>query len=173
MTQYNTLNVKLSNSQLFKLKSAIKNGTEVTLNLSSNPIGSSNDETNFPHKLLLTNTQVSKICKTINFSSTNLKFSKTQLSKITQLGVFIDVLDLIMNPHNPEKTFKKIINKVDKLSKKVAMNDIIKTANDFKSVIKALQNASDKFYGTGIILTDKEIKDIMKVIKFLENRGIL
>ena len=53
------------------------------------------------------------------------------------------------------------------------MNDIIKTANDFKSVIKALQNASDKFYGTGITLTDKEIKDIMKVIKFLENRGIL
>ena len=48
MAQYNTVNVKLSNSQLFKLKSAIKNGTEVTLNLSSNPIGSSNAETNFP-----------------------------------------------------------------------------------------------------------------------------
>ena len=61
MTQYNTLNVKLSNSQLIKLKSAIKNGTNLTLNLSSNLIGSSNDETNFPHKLLLTNTQVSKI----------------------------------------------------------------------------------------------------------------
>ena len=36
MTQYNMLNVKLSNSQLDNLKSAIKNGTEVTLNLSSN-----------------------------------------------------------------------------------------------------------------------------------------
>ena len=63
MTQYNTLNVKLSNSQLNKLKSAIKNGTEVTLNLSSNLIGSSNDETNFTHKLFLTNTQILKICK--------------------------------------------------------------------------------------------------------------
>ena len=61
MTQYNALNVKLSNLQLNKLKSVIKNGTEVTLNLSSNLIRNSNDETNFPHKLLLTDTQVSKI----------------------------------------------------------------------------------------------------------------
>ena len=63
MTQYNALNVKLSNLQLNKLKSVIKNGTEVTLNLSSNLIRNSNDETNFPHKLLLTDTQVSKIHK--------------------------------------------------------------------------------------------------------------
>ena len=63
MTQYNTLNVKLSNSQLNKLKSAIKNGTGVTLKLSSNLIGSSNDETNFSHKLLLTDTQVQKFVK--------------------------------------------------------------------------------------------------------------
>ena len=55
MTQNNTLNVKLSNSQLNKLKSGIKNGTEVTINLSSNVASISNDETNFPHKLLLTN----------------------------------------------------------------------------------------------------------------------
>ena len=44
MTQYNILNVKLSNSQLDKLKSGIKNGTEVTLNLSSNVIDNFNDE---------------------------------------------------------------------------------------------------------------------------------
>ena len=56
MTQCNTLNVQLSNSQLNKLKYAIKNGTEVTLNLSSNIIGDSNDENYFPIKLLLTNT---------------------------------------------------------------------------------------------------------------------
>ena len=52
MTQYNSLNVKLSNSQL---KSAIKNVTDVVLRLSSNMVGNSDDETNFPHKLLLTN----------------------------------------------------------------------------------------------------------------------
>ena len=55
MNQYNSLNVKLSNSQLNKLKSAIKNGTDVILRLSSNMIGNSDDEANFPHKLLLTN----------------------------------------------------------------------------------------------------------------------
>ena len=58
MTQYNNLNVKLSNSQFNKLKLRIKNGTGATLNLSSNMIGNSNDETNFPHKLLLTNREV-------------------------------------------------------------------------------------------------------------------
>ena len=63
MTQYNTLNVKLFNSQLNKLKFAIKNGTGLTLNLLSNIIGDFNDENNFPHKLLLTNTKVSKLRK--------------------------------------------------------------------------------------------------------------
>ena len=59
MTQYNSLNVNLSSSQLNKIKSAIKNETEVVLKLSPNMIGDSNDETNFPHKLLLTDRQVS------------------------------------------------------------------------------------------------------------------
>ena len=87
MTQSNTLNVNLSNSHLNKSKSGIKNDTQVTLNLSSNVAGESNGETNFPHKLLLTNTQVSKICKAFAIGlSANIKFSKTQLSKIGQLG---------------------------------------------------------------------------------------
>ena len=62
MTQYNNLNVKLSNSQLNKLKN-LEQGTEVTQNISSNLIRNPNDEINFPHKLLLTDTQVSKIRK--------------------------------------------------------------------------------------------------------------
>ena len=53
MTHYNSLNVKLSNSQRNNLKSAIKNETIVVLRLSSGMIGNSDDETNFPHKLLL------------------------------------------------------------------------------------------------------------------------
>ena len=63
MTQNNTLNVKLSNYQLNKWKSEIKNGTEVTLNLLWNMIDNSTAETNFLHKLLLTNTQVLRLCK--------------------------------------------------------------------------------------------------------------
>ena len=89
MTQCNSLNVKLSNSQLNKLKSAIKNKIEVVLKVSSNRIGNSDIETNFPHKLLLTNRQVSNHLKASgNNSSTYIKFSKTQLSKIIQLGGF-------------------------------------------------------------------------------------
>ena len=65
MTQHNDLNVKLFNLQLNKLQSLIEDGTEVALNLSSNAVCESNDETNFPHKLLLTNTQVSKICQSL------------------------------------------------------------------------------------------------------------
>ena len=87
MTQYNSLNVKLSNSQLNKVKPAIKNETDVILRLSSNMIGNSDDETNFPHKLLLTIRQVAKLRKAFaNHTSTDIKLSKTQLSKMIQLG---------------------------------------------------------------------------------------
>ena len=90
LTQYNTLNVKLSNSELNKLKSAMKNGPEVTLNLSSNITDDFNDENNFPHKFLLTNTQVSKLHKAFsNNYSANTKLSKMHLHKIGQLGGFL------------------------------------------------------------------------------------
>ena len=83
MTQYNPLNVKLSDLQLNKLKSAMKAGTEATLNLSFNIMDDSNDENNFPLKLLSTNTQVSKLRKAFaNNSSANIKLSKTQLHNI-------------------------------------------------------------------------------------------
>ena len=90
MTQYNSLNVKLSNLQLNKLKSSIKNESEVVLRLSSNMIGNSDDETNFPHKLLLTNRQVANLRKAFtNHLSTVIKLSKTQLSKMIQSGQFL------------------------------------------------------------------------------------
>ena len=87
MTQYNNLNVKLSNSQLNKLKSAIKNATDVILRLLSNMIGNSDDETNFRHKLLLTNRQVANLCKAFaNRTSTDMKLSKAQLTKMQKGG---------------------------------------------------------------------------------------
>ena len=88
MIQYNSLNVKLSNSQINKLKSAIKDKTEVFLRLSSNMIG--DNETNFPHKLLLYNKQVANLCKALaNNLSSNIKLSKTELSKMIQSGGFL------------------------------------------------------------------------------------
>ena len=87
MNQYDTLIIKLSNSQLSKLKAGRKNNTEVTLKISSNVVDDSNDENNFPHRLLLTNTQVSKLRKAfVNNSSANVKLPKTQLPKIRQSG---------------------------------------------------------------------------------------
>ena len=91
MTQCNTLNVKLPNpnSLLNKLKSGIKNGTEVT-KISSNVVGDSNNEINFSHKLLVTNTHVSRFCKAFaNDSLANIKLSKTQLHKIGQTERFL------------------------------------------------------------------------------------
>ena len=87
MIQYNLLNVKLSNTQLNKLKSAIKNETDVVTRLSSNMIVDSNDKTNFSLELLLTDRQVSSIRKAFsNNLSVDIKFSKTQLLKMIQSG---------------------------------------------------------------------------------------
>ena len=91
MTQYNSVNVKLSNSQLNKFKAAIKNETEVDLRLSSSMID--DNETNFHHKLLLTNRQVSNLRKAFaNHLSADIKLSKTQLSKMIQSGGFLGIL---------------------------------------------------------------------------------
>ena len=90
MTQYNSLNVKLSNPQLSKLKSAMKNENDVVLRLSSNMVGNSNDNTNFPHELLLTNRQVANIRNAFaNHLSADTKLSKTQLSRMIQSGGFL------------------------------------------------------------------------------------
>ena len=90
MTQYSSVNVKLSNSQLSKLKSAIKNEIDVALRLSSNMVGNSNDNTNFPHELLLTNRQVANIRKAFaKNTSIDIKLSRTHLSKMKQSGGFL------------------------------------------------------------------------------------
>ena len=64
----------MSNTQRNKLKSGMKNGTEVTLKLSSNVVGDSDDKNNFPHKFLLTNTKILRIRKAFaNNSLANIK----------------------------------------------------------------------------------------------------
>ena len=86
------MNVKLSNSQVNKLKSAIKNETYAVLRLSSNMIGNSDDEANFPHKLMLTNRKIANLRKTFaNHTSTDIKLSKAQLTKMEK-GKFLRLL---------------------------------------------------------------------------------
>ena len=103
MTQYNRVNVKLSTSRLNKLKSAIKNENDVVIRLSLSMIGDSNDQTNFPHELLLTDRQVSSIRKAFaNHSSVDIKFSKAQLSKMIQSGGFlVNLLGLLLKTGLP------------------------------------------------------------------------
>ena len=108
----NTLNVKLSNSQLIKLKSGIKNRFEVTLKLSSKLVGNSNDETIFPYKLMLTDAHISKIEKAFaNASTVNINFSKIQLSKM-QAGGFI--YPEWYNKISPFRTTNLVANSIKK-----------------------------------------------------------
>ena len=89
MTLYNNLCLKFSNSQLKKLQAVIKNCPELFLKLLSNAISNSVDETTFPHRLLLTNTQALRIRRVfINNSSNNVTLSGTQLYKIRELGKY-------------------------------------------------------------------------------------
>ena len=158
MAQYNTLNVTLSNSQLNKLKSALKNGTEVTLNLSSSVTGDSNDENNFPHKLLLTNTKVSKICKAFaNGASTNIKFSKTQLHKIGQSGgLFAPLL----------KNGLPLIGKVIKPLANSVLMPFGLTAAAAAAADAAIHKQMLKSGFTTLIISNEEINDIMKIVEF-------
>ena len=111
MTQYNALNVKLFNSQLNKLKSEMKNGT---LKFSSNVVGDTIDETNFSHKLLLTNTQVLKIPKAFAInSSANIKLLQAQFSKIGQsvgfLGRLLLKTDLPLTQNELKPLAKRVL----------------------------------------------------------------
>ena len=122
MIRYSSSNVKLINSELDKVKSGIKNGFEVTLNLSSNVIGVSNDETNFRHKQLLTDAQVSRFCKTFtNNSSANVTLSKTQLSKMVQSGEFFTPSGplTIFGSLPPVKIINSIVSSYEKELKKM------------------------------------------------------
>ena len=164
MTQYNTLNVKLSNSQLNKLKSGIKNGTEVTLKLSSNVVGDSNDESNFLHKLLLTNTQVLKVHKAFaNNSSANIKLSKTQLHKIGQSGGFLGPL------------LKTALPLIRNLLKPLARNVLIPLGLTAAAAATGAAIHKKKF-GSGIttlIISNEEMNDIIKIVKSPEESALL
>ena len=90
MIKYHIFTGKLSNSQINKIKSGMKNGSEVTYRILSNVVGDSNDENNFPNELMLTNTEVSKLHKAFaNNYLANIKLTKIQLHKIRQSGGFL------------------------------------------------------------------------------------
>ena len=170
MTQHNSLNVKLSNSQLSKLKSAIKNETDVVLRLSSNMIGNSGDNTNSPHEFLLTNRQVSSLCKAFGKNtSTDIKLSKTQLSKMIQSGGFLGKL---LGPLL--KTGLPLIKSVIKPLAKSVLVPLGLTA----AASAADAGIHKKILGSGhnnttLIISNDEMDDILKIVKSLEDSGVL
>ena len=168
MTQHNSLNVNLSNSQLYKLKSVIK------LKLSSNMISNStelhsDDETDFPQKLLLTNRQVANLCKAFaNHTSTHIKLSKTQLSKMMQLAGFLGrLLDPLLKAGLP--LMKSVIQSLAK--------NVLITLGLIAAASAADAGIHKKILGSGhnttLIISNDEMEDILKLVQSLEDSGIL
>ena len=164
MTQYNSLNEKLSNSQLNKLKSAIKNQTDVFLRLSFNMIGNSDDETNFPHELLLTNKQVANLRKAFaSQSSTDIKLSKTQLSKIQSGGFLARHLGPLL--------------KTGLLLGLLLVKSVLVPLGLTAAASAADAEIHKKILGlrhnTTLMISNDEMEDILKIVKSLEDSGLL
>ena len=136
------------------------------MKISSNVVGKSNDENNFPHKLLLTNTQVSKVLKAFeNGSTANIKLSKTPFKKIKQLEGFLGrLLEPFVKPVLP------LIGNVLKSLAKSVLTLLELTAG---ATGVAIHN---KIFGSGmtvLIISNEEMNHIMKIVKSLEETGLL
>ena len=146
----------------------MKNGTEVTLKIWSSIVGDSNDERNLLHKLVLTNTKVSKLFKAFkNGSSTNIKLSKTQLHKIGQSEGF---LDRLLGPLI--KTGLPLIRNILKLLAKNVLIplQLIAAASAADATIQK------KMFGSGVtalIISNVKMNDDMKIVKCLEESGLV
>ena len=160
--------MKLSSSQLNKLNSVIKNETDVVIRLSSNMVGDSNDQTNFPHELLLTDRQVSSSRKAFsNNSSVDIKFTKNQLSKMIQSRGFLGKL---LGPLL--KTGLPLIKNIITPLAKSAFIPLGLTAA--ASAVDA--GIRKKILGSGntiLIISNKDMEDLIKIVKYLEDSGLL
>ena len=176
MTEYNSLNVKQSNSQLNKFKSATKNKTGLVLRLSSNMVG--DNKINFRHKLLLTNTQVENLRKAFAGKLSNdIKLSKTELSKMIQSGGFFGRL---LGPL--VKTELPLIKNVIKPLAKSVLISLRLTAGASAANTgihkKILGYGHRHHYSsapktTSLIITDDKLKELIEIVKSLEDPGLL
>ena len=158
MVEYSKVIVKLSETQLKKLKSAVKDKATLRISLK---MFNGND---FPHKLLLTTRQKTKLGNAFNNNiSTDLKLSKAQISKIIQSGGFLASL------------LSKLAGPLMKAANPLAKNVLAPLA------ITAAASAIDariqkKIYGSGsmtLIISNEKINNIMKIVQALEDSNIL
>ena len=137
------------------------------MKLSSNVVSDFNDANNFPHALLLTNTQIPKLSKAFVYnSSAKIKLSKTQMHKIGQSGGFLVAL-LEWLP----KTGLPLIKNALKLLAKSILIPLELTA-----AVTATTGIHKKMFGSGtttVIVSNEEINDIMKIVKSLEESGLV
>ena len=134
-------------------------------------IGNSNDETNFPHKLLSTNRQVANLRKAFaNNSSVNIKLSKTQLSKMIQSGGFLGgLLGSLLKIGLP--LMKNVIKPLPKrvviplgLTAAAAAAAAAADAGIHKKILRSGT--------TALTISNDEMEDIMKIVKSLGDSGL-
>lgn len=156
MSSYQTQN-------LIKLKLATKNETRTTLRLSSNIISNSNDKTDFPHELLLTNgTKVPSLPKAFaNNLSTKIKLSKTQLSKVIKwggcLGSLLKIALLLME------------NVLTPFAKSVLIP--LESTEAAPATEAATLKKRNNSRWAALTISNEEVKDILKIVKSLKSLG--
>ena len=159
MVEYNTVNVKLSNSQLNKLKSAVKNKQGTTLRMNARMFNGNN----LPHELLLTTRQTTKLRNAIeNNLHTDIKLSKAQISKIIQSGGFLG------------KIFGRLLKTGLPLLKSVIKPLGLLGLTAASSAIDA--GVQKKIYGSGtttLVNSNEEMNDIKKIVQALGDSNIL
>ena len=164
MVEYRKVNVKLSDTQLTKLKTVVENKTGATIRMNFKMFNG-ND---LPHDLLLTTRQKTKLRNSFNSNmSTDLELSKAQISEISQSGGF---LGRLLSPLL--KTGLPLIKNVIKPLAKSVLVPLGLTA--VASVADA--GIHKKILGsenTTLIISNNEMEDIIKIIKYLENSGLL
>ena len=160
MVEYSKVNIKLSDTQLKKLKTAVKNKTGTTLRISLKMLNGNN----LPHELLLTTRQKTKLRNAFNNNmSTDLKLSKAQISKIIQSGGFLGSL------------LSKLAGPLMKVAVPLAKNILAQLGiTTAASAIDA--GIQKKIHGSGtttLIISNEEMNDIMKIGQALEDSKIL
>ena len=150
------------------MKYAIEDRTEVVLRLSSNMISNSDDKINFPHKLLPTNRQVANVRKAFaNYLSTDIKLSKTQISKMIQSGGFLGrLLGPLLKTRSP-----LMKNVIKPLAKSILIPLGLTAAASPRDA-----GIYKKILGSGtatLIISNDEMKYIIKIVKSLEDSGLL
>ena len=160
MVEYNKVNVTLSDTQLKRLKNAVKNKTGTTLRISLKMFNGNN----LQHELLLTIRQKTKVGNAFNINmSTDLKLSKAQISKIIQSGGFLGSL------------LSKIAGPLMKIAVPLAKNVLapLGITAAASAIDAGIQNKTHGSGNTTLIISNEEMNDTLKIIEALENSSIL